>query len=346
MPISNNRQSPKPQTEQRAISPAKANDKDERELTKLESNLRRFEEERRKFEFEKDKFEREKKKMERNRFNRLLEFERKRTLQRLERERLANEAAAAIQAAQLEMERSNIIQNYISRSKSKSRERDDEFEQQNRNNRGRSYSFDFEDDYESSTAEMTSSREGDFDMDEDFEVQSFEETEPRPPSILKHRKVSLNLQSLDVSSISSSNEPVKIEPPKQSFLSRFLFGKKKKEKNLPKPVVDIQEICKAAYDDTPLSIKRVLFLECPVIWKQLLKDYPNEWEELCLLRNKCISDFIILAIFFGAGGLVFRFIEGAFENFYKCGVRRVKRDFIDHLWHSSHNLRFFFFHLI
>lgn len=36
---------------------------------------------------------------------------------------------------------------------------------------------------------------------------------------------------------------------------------------------------------------------------------------------------------------MFKFTEGAFENFYKCGVKRVKRDFIDTLWRGSHHLR-------
>lgn len=36
---------------------------------------------------------------------------------------------------------------------------------------------------------------------------------------------------------------------------------------------------------------------------------------------------------------MFKFTEGTFETYYKCGVKRVKRDFIDLLWTKSHNLR-------
>ncbi|CAH1711504.1 unnamed protein product [Aphis gossypii] len=40
----------------------------------------------------------------------------------------------------------------------------------------------------------------------------------------------------------------------------------------------------------------------------------------------------------GVGGLVFRYTEGAFESFYKCGVKRVKRDFLDGLWTDSRRM--------
>ncbi|XP_063988334.1 uncharacterized protein LOC135168265 [Diachasmimorpha longicaudata] len=57
------------------------------------------------------------------------------------------------------------------------------------------------------------------------------------------------------------------------------------------------------------------------------------------LRNRCIAELIIMIIYCGLGAFVFRFTEGAFEQFYKCGVKRVKRDFLDSLWNYSHNLR-------
>ncbi|KAI5639413.1 ion channel domain-containing protein [Phthorimaea operculella] len=39
------------------------------------------------------------------------------------------------------------------------------------------------------------------------------------------------------------------------------------------------------------------------------------------------------------GGLMFKSLEGSFENAYKCGTRGVKRDFIENLWRGSHYLR-------
>lgn len=40
----------------------------------------------------------------------------------------------------------------------------------------------------------------------------------------------------------------------------------------------------------------------------------------------------------GVGGVVFRYTEGAFETFYKCGVKRVKRDFLNGLWTDSRRM--------
>lgn len=65
----------------------------------------------------------------------------------------------------------------------------------------------------------------------------------------------------------------------------------------------------------------------------------HEYDKIRYLRNKCIGELMLIIIFFGLGGMLFKFIEGAFENFYKCGVKRVKRDFIDTLWYKSHNMR-------
>lgn len=47
---------------------------------------------------------------------------------------------------------------------------------------------------------------------------------------------------------------------------------------------------------------------------------------------------MILVLMCGVGGLLFRFTEGAFESFYKCGVKRVKRDFLDGLWTDSRRM--------
>lgn len=65
----------------------------------------------------------------------------------------------------------------------------------------------------------------------------------------------------------------------------------------------------------------------------------RDYDKIRRLRNRCISELIVLMIFCGLGSVLFKFIEGAFENFYKCGVKRVKRDFIELLWYKSHNLR-------
>lgn len=80
--------------------------------------------------------------------------------------------------------------------------------------------------------------------------------------------------------------------------------------------------------------------------KDLLKEYKaykidmrTEYDRIRSLRNKCLNELFVIMLFCGFGSFMFKFVEGAFENFYKCGVKRVKRDFIDNLWTKSHNLR-------
>lgn len=88
-----------------------------------------------------------------------------------------------------------------------------------------------------------------------------------------------------------------------------------------------------------LKQKRMTFKELRHHWKQYKAVNTTECERIRLLRNKCMSEIGLIMIFCGLGGIVFKFTEGAFENFYKCGVKRVKRDFIEILWRGSHNLK-------
>ncbi|KAK6622502.1 hypothetical protein RUM44_002314 [Polyplax serrata] len=70
-------------------------------------------------------------------------------------------------------------------------------------------------------------------------------------------------------------------------------------------------------------------------WRIHVTEHRVYYESCRCLKNRCIADLIILVFFCGCGGIIFRFTEGAFESFYKCGVKRVKRDFIDTLWKYS-----------
>ncbi|KAJ8917877.1 hypothetical protein NQ315_010790 [Exocentrus adspersus] len=65
----------------------------------------------------------------------------------------------------------------------------------------------------------------------------------------------------------------------------------------------------------------------------------EEYDKIRKLWTKCMCELFLIMILCGIAGMVFKFTEGSFENFYKCGVKRVKRDFIDLLWIKSHNLR-------
>jgi hypothetical protein len=73
-------------------------------------------------------------------------------------------------------------------------------------------------------------------------------------------------------------------------------------------------------------------------WKQFLNEHSDQWAKIIAQRNRCVGALVVMFIYCGLGGLVFRFTEGAFEAFYKCGVKRVKRDFVESLWLDSHHL--------
>ncbi|KAJ9588218.1 hypothetical protein L9F63_018382, partial [Diploptera punctata] len=73
-------------------------------------------------------------------------------------------------------------------------------------------------------------------------------------------------------------------------------------------------------------------------WKKFVAQHSEQWRKIISQRNRCIGALLVMIIYCGIGGLIFRFTEGAFEAFYKCGVKRVKRDFVDTLWYGSHNM--------
>lgn len=83
---------------------------------------------------------------------------------------------------------------------------------------------------------------------------------------------------------------------------------------------------------------RVIIRETRNQWRLFVKIHPVEVGRIKAQRNRCISDLILMLILCGLGALMFRFAEGAFESLYKCGVKRVKRDFVDVLWLKSHSL--------
>lgn len=112
-----------------------------------------------------------------------------------------------------------------------------------------------------------------------------------------------------------------------------------------KATVDTATVAKSVKPVSSLVTKEILneitveiINEAPVqsvgrpSWRQFKQENATAWRGIILSRNRCISLFVAFSIYLGLGALAIRFIEGAFENFYKCGVKRVKRDFIDSLW--------------
>lgn len=84
---------------------------------------------------------------------------------------------------------------------------------------------------------------------------------------------------------------------------------------------------------------KLLLSEARQIWIIHKRRHAHEWSRIKTEMIKCLSELTMLMMFWGMGGLVFRYVEGNFETSNKAGVKRVKRDFIDQLWLSSHNLR-------
>ncbi|KAF5307980.1 hypothetical protein FQR65_LT06548 [Abscondita terminalis] len=83
-----------------------------------------------------------------------------------------------------------------------------------------------------------------------------------------------------------------------------------------------------------LSVKEIF-----VLYRVFKREKRHEWQKISRLRNRCVTNLMLIIIMCGLGGIMFKYIEGAFENFYKCGVKRVKRDFINTLWYHSHSMR-------
>lgn len=83
---------------------------------------------------------------------------------------------------------------------------------------------------------------------------------------------------------------------------------------------------------------RPFFRDARHEWNKFLIEHSDQWNKIIAQRNRCLGALVVMCIYCGLGGMLFRFTEGAFEAFYKCGVKRVKRDFVDSLWLGSHHL--------
>ncbi|KYN39583.1 TWiK family of potassium channels protein 18 [Trachymyrmex septentrionalis] len=170
-------------------------------------------------------------------------------------------------------------------------------------------------------------------------------------SYLRKRKLNLTYTESEqediVQNITQSSDVADKKKSWFSWLS-FWHGKKdeniieKKTEDIPNPASKVEEIKvekeEAAEKITLLDFFRAL-RDVVSEFKTFVAQNPRETTIIRRLRNRCIAGLLLIIIYCGLGGFVFRFVEGAFETFYKCGVKRVKRDFLDTLWNYSHNLR-------
>lgn len=115
------------------------------------------------------------------------------------------------------------------------------------------------------------------------------------------------------------------------------------EEEKPKPAPKVEVAVKVEKEEAPEKTTLMDFFRAlrDVVseFKAFVAQHPHETTVIRRLCNRCLAGLLLVMIYCGLGAFVFRFVEGAFETFYKCGVKRVKRDFLDSLWNYSHNLR-------
>lgn len=272
-----------------------------KEISKLEINLLKFEAERRRFEEEKKKFEKEKRDLSKIRLKKLEEFDKKRIFSGYTQSKIGEKNKATISSS--EEDKFKLIENFKEAQQISIEPSSSVIKEDKKLT-----------DYESSTESCSSS-----EVDEDYSTSK------------ESGKIMLEepIKSLQ------ENEaiPIEILPEKKAgWISKFFGGRKIKN--------DIKKMEKSIEPIKSTSLLRFIFIDSFKLWRQFIKDHSVEYDKIIQKRNRCIADTILIIIFCGLGGMFFRFSEGSFENQYKCGVRRVKRDFVDQLWISSHNLRF------
>ncbi|XP_058060847.1 uncharacterized protein LOC131211414 [Anopheles bellator] len=165
-----------------------------------------------------------------------------------------------------------------------------------------------------------------------------------PEMVLTHRRVP-----------GKELSPVRAEkPPEESAeVKTLVVDDPKKEKNgtteHPQGDRAIVEAVKKPRRRRPLTLYvekpgdsfgcGALLKEWYEMWQDFVEDHPEELVRMRLQVNHCVFYFGVMVLLCGVGGIAFRLTEGTFESQYKCGVKRVKREFIDQLWLSSHSQR-------
>jgi hypothetical protein len=112
------------------------------------------------------------------------------------------------------------------------------------------------------------------------------------------------------------------------------------ENNAPKAEIIVEKI--EIDEKNPIRFWlfiKMLFRETRQIWNLHSNIHELQYRYIKVEYQKCLSHLILLLLICGLGGIFFQYVEGNYELMNKAGVKRVKRDFIDQLWLSSHNLR-------
>uniref|UniRef100_A0A4Y0BPQ5 Potassium channel domain-containing protein n=1 Tax=Anopheles funestus TaxID=62324 RepID=A0A4Y0BPQ5_ANOFN len=168
-----------------------------------------------------------------------------------------------------------------------------------------------------------------------------------PEMVITHRRV--------VGQVEEKKE-LEIEPPKASLVEDSKIEDSVEAKSEEKKEVEVDK--EVTVEENGLNVRQrrrplVLYVEQPeevFTWRQIVQEWYEMWQdflddqpaEIVRMRiqvNHCLFYFAVMVLLCGLGGIAFRLTEGTFESQYKCGVKRVKREFIDQLWLSSHNQR-------
>uniref|UniRef100_A0A1B0DCI0 Potassium channel domain-containing protein n=1 Tax=Phlebotomus papatasi TaxID=29031 RepID=A0A1B0DCI0_PHLPP len=290
--------------------------------SKVQENLKRFEEERKRLEIERRKFEQEKRDLDRLRVRKLEEFDRKRITEgynqfksqipRMSARKGVEDKQTLIENFNRAQKMSNLTNQeqqvlpeetqpklLVAEKRSQTPQRSSSMRETNRKVSLEPV------DFESSTVSCSTTEE---DVGDEAECDTNNKNTPTESSNDLRKLIDTNL-------------------PRSNGVHAQAPGISKSDRKTSSSVDKL-----GTMDTTKVKTKWEL-------WQEFKAANSEEVEKICLLRNRCLSNLIILIIFCGIGGIIFRFVEGAFENFYKCGVKRVKRDFVDQLWISSHNLR-------
>lgn len=296
---------------------------DPEQLSQLEINLLRFEEERRKFEQEKKRFELERRELDRVRLRRLEERDKKRIAEGYQqllalkvKERRPSAKVSDPEECQKLIESFNKAQEISlvdtenvspSRQKKSPPQPDIVASNNHNNNARRSESFTHQQVGQGYDSSPISNSEEDTDNEYvDTEAKSFVEM----PKTLAQCKMAEAKRPGIIGRIL-----MKFQTSKNMYLTSLNLKANDPGRKVPRPGNMYKQ------------------------WQQFKEKHQQELAIIRSQTRKCIANLIILIIICGFGAFIFRYLEGSFENFYKCGVKKVKRDFVDSLWSASHNMR-------
>lgn len=328
--------------------PSSNNDPTDKRGLQLEMNLRKFEEDRQKFELEKLRFVQQKRELDRMRLARFEKYK---------QEIATKEPTKGLTPFNLHVKDSGVRPDSpMPRKKSKSRER---------RYKTKKYT-----DYISSTADSSDAD----DSDERRRIRSRKKSKSprrkpsksprRPKSKTPDITIESPDESFDINRNSIQEFGKALQVRRRPSMQRKSESETKPSNGVSEPKTNGEAIDTKAIEETkskelltPVFVDAYaqkpdlpktgfksycvpFFHEARIIWRQLKAAHPEEVRQIRAQFRRCICMLMVMLILCGCGGLAFRYLEGNWENMYKCGTKRIRRSFIDDLWKYSQNLRF------